>query len=566
MGTHNGFANVRKNHRTKRLICIVISLMAFTTMGGCAASDKDKPQTTSKGTESKSPDIASSESPETDTANIPGKGVFLVKGTPLKSLDVIPVANLKSNSEKVLVATLQGLVAKTSSEQIYIDEGRAGSNWKNYMNTQYGIALDNSYKTWDALLGHFKDKVSGYILYDISSNPKSLNVATSLCGPNNAIAVDVSLEENVKSLGITQMIMDVSTKDEKWAYDNHKALFNAKQAAELNTTIFYHLRDYATMSNLFTFYERISPWRRSVLKGLDSEAFLLGYGSDEFAMINQASHEGVTSVPSDMAPNLSALSSIYSTEGLKQKTIPAPKTEDKHYVCFVISDGDNVAWDLWGLYDYFKSPKRGTFSVGYGISPAMVDLAPAPMRWYYENANDGEYKDEFIAGPSGSGYTFPSRMSPGDLDTYVNRLDDYMGKSDLRISEILDQGALNRGDVWEKFLSKPNIDALFYFGYGESTKGEISFYNGKPLIAQRDVLWKDLTEEETLIKNINARPADPKTADGYTLVLVHCWTKSMSSIKTVVDGLNPNVKVVTPGEFVSLIQTNMGGNNNSTAK
>ena len=43
---------------------------------------------------------------------------------------------------------------------------------------------------------------------------------------------------------------------------------------------------------------------------------------------------------------------------------------------------------------------------------------------------------------------------------------------------------------------------------------------------------------------------------GYTLILVHCWTKSLSDIKTVVDGLGTNVEVVTPQEFVSLIQQN----------
>jgi hypothetical protein len=37
---------------------------------------------------------------------------------------------------------------------------------------------------------------------------------------------------------------------------------------------------------------------------------------------------------------------------------------------------------------------------------------------------------------------------------------------------------------------------------------------------------------------------------------VHCWTKSLSDIRTVVDSLAPNVAVVTPQEFVSLIEQN----------
>jgi GxGYxYP putative glycoside hydrolase C-terminal domain len=130
-----------------------------------------------------------------------------------------------------------------------------------------------------------------------------------------------------------------------------------------------------------------------------------------------------------------------------------------------------------------------------------------------------------------------------------------MGESDLGIAEILDdQDSFNRADLWSAYLQQPNIDALFYFGPG--ARGQVGWVNSKPVVAQRDVLWEGLTDERTLIQNINSRPATPGTAEGYTLVLVHCWTKSLSDIKTVVDGLGPDVEVVTPQEFVSLIEQN----------
>ncbi|MFC5648836.1 GxGYxYP domain-containing protein [Paenibacillus solisilvae] len=483
-------------------------------------------------------------------------GVSLPKGTPLKSLAVIPSSNLTNNEDKVLVAALQGIVAKSSSEQIFIDEGGPGATWKNYMSTTYNIKLNDQYSTWPLLVEHFKDKVKGYIVYDMNNNASSLNVATSLSGPMNALIIDKSQEEVVRSIGITNKILDVSGKNEKWAYDNYKNLFSKSIAAELNTSIYYHLRDYAALTNSFTFFDGVTNWRKGVLNGLNKGSALMGYGNNEFDMIEQASQKGITSIPSDLAPNLSALSSIYSTEGLKQQTYSNPITKKKHYVTFVISDGDNIAWNLWGLNEYFNNPDRGKFSVGYGISPTLVDLAPAALRWYYENATKGKVKDHFIAGPSGTGYIFPSQMSSSDLDTYVDNLNTYMGKADLRISEILDQGALTRTDIWKKYLAKPNIDALFYFGYGETTHGDIQWVNNKPVIAQRDVLWDGITDEETLITNINSRPASPTTADGYTLVLVHCWTKSLSDIKTVVEGLSPNVEVVTPDEYVKLVKQN----------
>ncbi|MPY60036.1 GxGYxYP domain-containing protein [Streptomyces spongiae] len=487
------------------------------------------------------------------------RGIALPKATPLRRLDVIPSGTFTSDADRVLVAALQGLVAKTSSEQIFIDEGGPGAVWKDFLHTEYGVVLDDSRPTWPALLKRFRQHLAGYVLYDMAGNPPSVNVASSLSGPMKALPVDVSQEAQVRALGVTRQVLDVTGRTEKWAYDRYGRLFSRTTAAELNPSVRYHLRDYIAMTDAFTFYDGVTDWRAQVLGAMKPGAALMGYGNNEYDMVEQASQRGVTSIPSDLAPNLSALSAVYGNEGLTQKPQPTPKTRNKHYVSFVISDGDNVAWNLWGLQQYFSNPDRGRFDVGYGIAPSLVDLAPAAMRWYYENASRGAASDCFIAGPSGSGYVFPAKMPPDDLALFTNRLNAYMAAGDLGISEILDdQDSFFRNDVWSAYLRQPNIDALFFFGYGDTDRisGRISWVNGKPVIAQRDVLWAGLTEEGDLIRNINSRPAAPTSADGYTLVLVHCWTKSLSDIRTVVDGLGPDVEVVTPKAFTELIVRN----------
>jgi hypothetical protein len=113
-------------------------------------------------------------------------------------------------------------------------------------------------------------------------------------------------------------------------------------------------------------------------------------------------------------------------------------------------------------------------------------------------------------------------------------------------------------DLWDKYLAQPNIDALIYTGYGEAPHGTIQFSaNGKPIIEQRDNLWQGLEEEAQVISNINSRPADPHSVNGYTLVFVHAWTKDLSAIKTVIAGLHSNTRVVTPDAFVKLIKANL---------
>ena len=187
------------------------------------------------------------------------------------------------------------------------------------------------------------------------------------------------------------------------------------------------------------------------------------------------------------------LSSVHSIDGLTQKAASGSATTKKHYVSFVVSDGDNVQWDLRGLQQYYGNADRGSFSVGYGISPSLVDLAPSVLRWYYENASSGVAQDQFIAGPSGGGYVYPSRMISDDLDRFVRRLNVYMGLADLRIAEILDdQDSFDRTDLWSQYLRQPNIDALFYFG--ADARGRIGWADNKPVVGQRDVLWAGVTD------------------------------------------------------------------------
>jgi hypothetical protein len=199
--------------------------------------------------------------------------VFHVRGAPLRALAVIPRGGLMPD-ELVLLATLQGLVARSSSEQIYIDEGGPSSVWKQNLADRHGVTLDDSRATWPALLEHFRDHTKGYILYDRAAQARSLTAATALAGPLGAIAVDVSLEAKVKGLGLT-MTADVRGHDEKWAYDQYPGRFSTRTAAEQAPTIYHQLRDYITLTSSFTFYDGLTPFRTRVMQGLDKGGVLL---------------------------------------------------------------------------------------------------------------------------------------------------------------------------------------------------------------------------------------------------------------------------------------------------
>lgn len=499
------------------------------------------------------------------------RGLVHLKGRELKSLNAISMVGL-SDEEKVTLSTLAGLAARVTGDQVYMNEGGPSSVWLKEMQNRYGIPV-KTYNAIAPLIEHYVSTgvVKGYITYkpytDGQSN--SVNVATSLCGLLRGIAVAESLVDKVKAMGVSNELMNVTSRDEKWLYENYKDRLDKSLAADLKPEIFHHLRDYVSMTNAFAFYDYNAKnnwsWRSSILRDLDKGAYCFGYYDlDEWGMVNNASQLGVSMLPTDQAANMATLSSIYTTDGLKQR--PATKEvtteENVHYVTFLVSDGDNIAFNLWGMQGYFDDDLHGQFPVGYTISPSLYDLAPAALRWYYENSKQGDY---FVAGPSGSSYIFPSKMPDNDLDSYLVKLNTYVDQSGLNICNILDQGIMDNPKVYNKYLAQSNIDAVFYTGYGEKGDGRIKFSdNGKPVIEQRSVLWEGIDggsnrgEESTVISQINARPANPHTADGYTFVFVHCWTKDQKSIQTVVKGLNQNVRVVPADMFVQLVKQNLG--------
>ena len=134
-------------------------------------------------------------------------GVVYPRGTNLASIWVLPGANFGSAAEQVMAATLQGWVARQSSDQIYLDAGTGYSIWKNHLHQKYGFPMVTATSPW-SLLRHFKSQVDGYVLYDSAHHVDSINAATSMAGLLRAVAVDQSIEAQVRAAGLTNRLWD----------------------------------------------------------------------------------------------------------------------------------------------------------------------------------------------------------------------------------------------------------------------------------------------------------------------------------------------------------------------
>ena len=218
-------------------------------------------------------------------------------------------------------------------------------------------------------------------------------------------------------------------------------------------------------------------------------------GEDGF--VKEFTRKGFYSVPSDHARNISVYSAYrYDSKKHPKQSAPIQREfpRNTHLVCFVMSDGDNVGFNLGAMYDdnrWGAAPERGRFPVGWGISAALCELASVALKAHYELA--GQKGDSFVC-MGGQGYAYPSDFEKSVFKTYAAQLAKLMKKSGLKILQIIDNDAFNNDHVWNEFLKYPEVEGMIYLDYSLYHKGDgqIRFINDKPLIAAKASFWEGL--------------------------------------------------------------------------
>lgn len=100
-----------------------------------------------------------------------------------------------------------------------------------HLSTFYAITNTAPFNYW-LIVAQFAPLANGYVLYD-ATDANSINVANSLCRPFNAVAVDASIENTTRLLGLSNKIADVRARDEQWAWTNYPTLFSRSNVVEL---------------------------------------------------------------------------------------------------------------------------------------------------------------------------------------------------------------------------------------------------------------------------------------------------------------------------------------------
>ena len=482
-----------------------------------------------------------------------------------------------SNYEKVMLASMQGITAKDKPCIWLTGTGDSYSLWLNRIIKEFNIETTTVTSVY-TLLEKVADSINGYLLYDLSDGT-SLNVATSLSGLNRAIMVDYRIEDTVKAMGF-ECIMDVRGLDDQWLYDNYKDKFGQgedllndrimlEQRALENDERYYTLRDYAIFCNMATVYQSTSDLMDTFLQLIKDDSILLGwgdgdkYGEDNLGII--AAKNGIMRVASDWASNLTVLSAFYPAGDIKQFTETNPDTlvtENKHYVTFIWTDGDNIQWTNGSFADrtaYWAAESRGKLNMGWGINNLLYEVAPTTLEYYYETAaNTEEGKDYFVVGPHFAYATYYSNTLP----VWTEHLNELMGKSGLKYVQINEIMTMRRmKEAFDDYTEHDNIHGLFYLEYSkyDAWNGKIVWSNDKPVVAARYAIWNpremdNASPDDVLIK-LKSAVVDPTSTEGYSFITVHAWSGyTMDDLYEMVQKMGDHIKVVTPDEFMQQIQ------------
>ena len=485
-----------------------------------------------------------------------------------------------STAERLLTLCLQGLVSKEKAA-IWVDQDGLTALIRAEMQ-QEGTVFHDDTSIW-SLLDTFIDHIDGIIVCGSSLN--SINAATSLCGPMNAVAVDQSLLSQVQSQTGLPILADMRGQDAIATYNTYQDLFGHEMVIDTNKVVW--LRDIGVTRNAFIFYNVDSPTRIQFIDGLTSQGTVMGWGSNaEYGWIKDVSEANAAGVPSDWSRNLSVLSKLPADIPLPPRKYPAPAQEGERIVAFSMSDGDNLqimGGDFIYNSNFFGHPSRGTFPMSWEFPPIMADLIPRGVRRYYNSAaSTGDNIDCFIAAPSGAGYAFHHFMP--DRQAYAETTGQAMEKCRLTVTTMINENPQNTGWPWyieiggemsdaDELLDRPEIMGVVYKDWAPYSlrDGEIYWHNGKPCVSYKYLLWgsdvghpDNLGDWETVSAGIALMPSSPTTNPGsYALVNANAWSFSevggpMQAIVNTIDLLPPNTRVVTVEELIILLRNNFG--------
>lgn len=379
----------------------------------------------------------------------------------VQHLDVYDI-RAASRDVQLAITTLTGLINRprprvyliTESEDIY---------WLQHLfqSVPQDAASVTGNAVLDALLTSYRENVDGVIIYD-PGLVDSINIATTLAGQRDGLVVSPDLAQRLQDSYQLSLLVDLRTYQWRtrlqayhWAQQNLLAASSGRMLAGLGPDNVSGLRAFLVATRTFVYWLDSRSYLPDFSDGLLSERALmqqiyaslpqgglhLGWFIDESSGVYLTSQVAMTVLATDMCSNLEIWTAIQPEALSSQaRTNNIPSADNKVYVSFTISDGDNVQYCQHRLLALWQDEARGSLPIGWTIAPALLHAAPTLAAYYLASATPN---DELIAGPSGAGYIFPSHWPVERLPQFLQLTGQLMQALGLTTLELLDSA------LWE---------------------------------------------------------------------------------------------------------------------
>ncbi len=350
-------------------------------------------------------------------------------------LDCIDVSSA-SGAQQNLFASLEGIVNRTQPRIACVSSGNQEGEFTWLIIHDLGYQMVNGYS---ALL-QYETNVTGLVVTD-PSQPDTLNLATTMAGVNNELICDPSLLPTLTNapynLSITHDLRGLfSNKYQvyQYLYANYWASCTHRIMAGMETNGNGSLRDYLVAVKAAVVW--LDPGNSAdaaalapFVSGMNPVGGVyMGWWPSEGNGLPWIAQYGIPVLASDWYDNGSLFSGV-----ARQVSIPpippAPPLQNKIYVSFTLSDGDNVQYMQHYMYALWQNPARGKVPIGWTAQPLSLDLDPAMLNYYWSTATTN---DCLVAGPSGAGYNRINYWSATNIAAYTTASASYLQRSGMR--------------------------------------------------------------------------------------------------------------------------------------
>jgi hypothetical protein len=480
-------------------------------------------------------------------------------GTAYTKVDRVKVQQNNSTAEMYLFASLKGIVNKTSP-RIFSYEGDASAEGPYIWLQSLGLSWTEHVNKWD-LITKYRNGLSGLIVYDLEQI-HTVNLATMLAKDKKAIIASPALIArltaapynlpvlvDLRGQFASKLAVYEAIYDKYWPKLDHRILIGLNPNAHKGA-----LREYATALGTAVIWldpkvAGESELLDKFLSSMPAGANFMGWWPEEAPGVGRASTFGIATIASDFATNLTVHSGM--PRAINKKPIPPkPPLQNKLYVAFILSDGDNLQYVEHHMRKLWSNPDRGSVPMGWTISPAMLDAMPGALNYYWKSSTDN---DNLISGPSGYGYAYPNTFpDQRSLNDFVSKTEDYNRRAGLGVVTIWNTitGGINQ-QVGETFARlAPSVLGLT----AQNTGGGLTVYDKK--LPGMALSCNYCTDEQAMKNHITKASAGWNRAEPrFIIIQAQPWKGvGPSSFKNVAASLNEDYIVVRPDHIFQLMR------------